>query len=87
MSALSPERARARACKAGLTANGYPPDHPRVVAADRDIVAGRLEQYITEQLAKAPPLTREQRARLAELLKPVRPVRPGALDPGGHRTP
>jgi hypothetical protein len=78
MSATSPERASARGRKAGLIASGYPHDHPRVVAADRDIVAGRLEQYITETLAAAPPLTEEQRARLAELLKPVRPVRRGA---------
>jgi hypothetical protein len=40
--------------------------------ARRDFNAARLDDYIRETLAKAPPLTDEQRARLAELLRPVR---------------
>jgi hypothetical protein len=31
-----------------------------------------VDQWVERQLAKAPPLTDEQRAKLAELLRPVR---------------
>jgi hypothetical protein len=36
--------------------------------ARRSMVAGRLEEYIAKTLAAAPPLTDEQRSRLALLL-------------------
>ena len=42
---------------------------------DRDCDCGqcrRVSDYIAEVLAEAPPLTQEQRAKLATLLKPVR---------------
>jgi hypothetical protein len=42
----------------------------------RNLHAARLEDYIEKTLAAAPPLTAEQRARLAELLRPMR-LRPG----------
>jgi len=38
----------------------------------RQLRAERTEQYIQKVLAEAPPLTDEQRTRLAELLAPVR---------------
>lgn len=38
----------------------------------RDAAAQRIEDYLSTVLAAAPPLTDEQRTRLAELLKPVR---------------
>ncbi len=41
------------------------PDEAR--EARRNMVAGRLEDYITRKLAEAPPLTDEQRSRLAAL--------------------
>jgi len=36
-----------------------------------DLAAQRLEDYITKVVAAAPPLTPEQRDRLALLLRPV----------------
>lgn len=39
---------------------------------DPDWAVQRIEDYVTTILAAAPPLTGEQRDRLAELLKPVR---------------
>jgi hypothetical protein len=35
-------------------------------------VARRTDEYIAKVLAQAPPLTNEQRTRLAERLRPVR---------------
>jgi hypothetical protein len=43
------------------------PDEAR--EARRNMVAGRLEEYIAKALASAPPLTAEQRDRLALLLR------------------
>jgi hypothetical protein len=37
-----------------------------------NLKALRVEEYVCKVLAEAPPLTDEQRTRLAELLKPVR---------------
>ena len=68
---LSAERRTQRARKAGLSRT-YPPDHPKVVEADRTLKALRLQEYIKRNLAEAPPLSEEQRAKLAELLRPVR---------------
>jgi hypothetical protein len=50
-------------------------DYP--TAADRD----RCDAYIKKKLAEAPPLTAEQRAKLAELLRPVRIKPPRAAPP------
>ena len=38
----------------------------------RDLAAAKLDAYIEKILAAAPPLTDEQRTKLAELLRPVR---------------
>jgi hypothetical protein len=35
----------------------------------------RMDEWVRREVAKAPPLTQEQRAKLAELLKPVRIMR------------
>jgi len=45
--------------------------------------ADKIADYITRQLAEAPPLTPEQRARLAGLLRPVRrrPTKDGWVAP------
>lgn len=37
-----------------------------------DAAVQRIEDYVTTILAAAPPLSDEQRTRLAELLRPVR---------------
>jgi hypothetical protein len=68
---ISPERAHHRARKMRLT-QILPPGHPDLVEVDRDLAALRLEEYIARTLAAAPPLSDEQRTKLAELLKPVR---------------
>jgi hypothetical protein len=60
-----------RARVASLT-RSRPPNHPDLIEARRDLKAARLADYIERTLAKAPPLTSEQRAKLAELLRPVR---------------
>ena len=48
------------------------PDDPEFVAAKRDLAEANIADYLEKVLAAAPPLTDEQRSRLAELLKPVR---------------
>lgn len=47
-----------------------PVDDPVVDDARRDLRAARLEDYIARTVAAAPPLTTEQRDRLAALLRP-----------------
>jgi len=60
-----------RARVASLT-RSRKPDDPALVEARRNLRAERTADYIRKVLAEAPPLTDEQRARLAELLTPVR---------------
>lgn len=47
-------------------------DDPEFIAAKTDLVAANMADYLIRTLAAAPPLTDEQRTRLAELLRPVR---------------
>ncbi len=47
-------------------------DDPDMIAARRDLAEAKLSAYIAQVLAEAPPLSIEQRTRLAELLAPVR---------------
>ena len=68
----SPSAAHHRAALAGLARNGVPKDDPRYAEHRRQLDAALLADHIERVLAKAPPLTAAQRARLAELLKPVR---------------
>ncbi|WP_326546096.1 hypothetical protein QGN32_20535 [Mycolicibacterium sp. ND9-15] len=42
------------------------------VDARRDLAEAKIADYVTRCLAQAPPLSDEQRTRLAELLRPVR---------------
>ena len=44
------------------------PDDPRTALARRDLRAARLAEHITRTVDAAPPLTPEQRDRLAMLL-------------------
>jgi hypothetical protein len=69
--ALSPAVAHERARIAALSRDRQP-DDPKIVEARRNLHAARLEGHIEKTLAAAPPLTDEQRCRLAELLRPVR---------------
>jgi hypothetical protein len=47
------------------------PDDPDLLAAKQDLRASRAEEYIKRVVADAPPLTQDQRARLAVLLLKV----------------
>lgn len=47
------------------------PDDPDLLAARRDLRASRAEDYIRALVDTAPPLTAEQRTRLAALLAPA----------------
>jgi hypothetical protein len=71
VSVPSADAAHWRASKARRV-QSYPPDHPKVVEADQNLAALRIEKYINTVLAEAPPLSDEQRTKLAELLRPVR---------------
>ena len=45
--------------------------HADVTELRRQLKAERLEQYIREVVASAPPLTQEQRESLARILSPA----------------
>ena len=49
-------------------------DREAIESARRDFAAEKIANYVTKVLDAAPPLTDEQRVRLAELLRPVRLV-------------
>lgn len=60
----------ARARVAGLASNpNRNPDDPELAEAKRDLKAIRAEDYVRSILATAPPLSANQRARLAEILQ------------------
>lgn len=69
-------RAIAARNRLGLAARYHADDPHRVAEARRDLAAAKIADYVERVLADAPPLTDEQRTRLAELLRPVR--RPAA---------
>jgi hypothetical protein len=79
---MDPVRTPVRHARAthAITVRWYGHDSPEAEETARNLNAANAEAYIQEILDKAPPLTDEQRAKLAELLKPVR-VRPG--EPAG----
>lgn len=66
MATLSPEARRERARIASLS-RSRTADDPDLVTARRNLAAVRLQDHITATLATAPPLTDEQRRRLAGL--------------------
>jgi hypothetical protein len=47
-------------------------DPQALAAARRELATEKIAHYVNEVLAAAPPLTEEQRSKLAELLKPTR---------------
>ena len=65
---MSPAAAHHRARLGGLKRLGVPAEDPRYDEARRDLAAQLLAEHIEKVLAKAPPLTEEQRAQLAEEL-------------------
>ncbi len=46
------------------------PDDPDLAEAKLNLRAERLAHYVSKELAKSPPLTREQLDRIAGLLQP-----------------
>lgn len=71
VSPINSDVAHLRARHAGLRRHSRD-DDPAVVAARQELKAASIEAYLERQIAEAPPLTNEQRAKLAELLEPVR---------------
>lgn len=60
------ERARVASLSRSRTS-----DDPDLLAARLRLKVARLEDYITRVVDEAPPLTAEQRDKLAALLRPV----------------
>ena len=81
--ALSKAAAHERGRIAGLSRairNGErPADDGELDDARRNLRAQRLADHLEKVLAEAPPLTNEQRTRLAEPLRPARTVTPGQV--------
>lgn len=70
---ISPELAHQRARLGAL--NRYrPADDPELLEAHRTVKETRLAEHIQEAIEQAPPLTAEQRDRLAALLRGGRVV-------------
>lgn len=61
------EAAQARS-KLALAVRNHAPEST-IVEARRDLAAAKLEQYIVDTVAAAPPLNEAQRDRLAALLR------------------
>jgi hypothetical protein len=61
-----------RAVCGGLARCGVPLDDPRYVAAYDELRRHVCVEKIERLVAESPPLTQEQRDKLAELLKPAR---------------
>ena len=49
-----------------------PTDPAKILELRRELAEARIADYIERTLKEFPPLTKQQRVRLAELLKPVR---------------
>lgn len=49
-----------------------PATDPDLIDARRDLAAAKLDAYIKKVVAEAPPLTDEQRDRIAALLRPTK---------------
>lgn len=66
--AISAEKAHHRARRANALQRG---DTETAELAGRDLRAAMLAEYIENVVDKAPPLTADQRSRLAALLQPA----------------
>lgn len=75
--ALSKAAAHYRA-KIGALSRSRSNDDPELIEAKRGLIEAQAADYIERVLATAPPLTDEQKQRLAEQFRPV-----GATAAGG----
>jgi hypothetical protein len=69
---LASKRGRFAALARTVKTGERKPNDPKYVAAQQALKAANLEKHIKTVVDSAPPLTEEQRTKLAELLKPVR---------------
>ena len=67
--APSPAVARSRASVANLSQR-YGADDPRTQAAKSLLKASKADEYVRRLVESAPPLTDEQRTKLARILAP-----------------
>lgn len=65
---MQPTWTSARARVASLT-RSRTPDDPELVNARQDLRALRLEDHVRKVVSEAPPLSNEQRERIAALLR------------------
>jgi hypothetical protein len=63
-------KARTIHARLGSKVRYHPDDRDAIEALRRDLRAAQAEEYIERLVAVAPPLTDEQRARLAVILNP-----------------
>ncbi|BDB42841.1 MULTISPECIES: hypothetical protein [Mycobacterium] len=66
--ALSSETAHYRA-RIGALSRDRKPDDPELVEARRALRAHQLAEHVARVVAQAPPLTAEQRERIAAILR------------------
>lgn len=80
MPSISPaadhHRARISGISAAIKAGKRPPDDPDLIAAKDAFEQAKNEAWVDKVLASAPPLSDEQRNRLAQLLSPARQSTP-----------
>lgn len=72
MAATTPQRRRAVATLAAL--QRHQPESERTAGARRDVHAIAIEEHIQRLVDEAPPLSPDQRSRLAVLLLAWRPT-------------
>lgn len=63
------ERARVAALSRCVAAGERAADDPDLLEAKRNLRAMRLEEHVAKVVAEAPPLTVEQRDRIAAILR------------------
>lgn len=63
----------------GVKTRKLGPDHPDTIEARRTFRAEQTAAYIEKVLAEAPPLTDEQKIRLAELFRPSTATTPSGV--------
>jgi hypothetical protein len=83
MSAKSAHRRHAAAVVGALQRH-HGPAHPGLTDARRDLRAAELEEHVRRIVDAAPPLTAEQRDRIAALLRA--PATPALLSKGASST-